>query len=574
MGKVKKLFTSVRIIVLLVALILAVVAIHPNFGNKGVAIRNVEANSSASLAGIQNPKPTMPPMAREVVTLINNKPVEDIVDYYDIVGKLKVNQTVQIKTTKGFYTLRTKEAFETIELNGTVTKTVEETIQENRTVNGTSMLVNKTIKKKIKVPRTKQVSLGIEDIGLSIYNAPFTNIRKGLDLQGGTRVLLQPEKKLSEYDLNILLDNMKERLNVYGLSDLIIRDTRDLEGNQFIIVEIAGATEKEVHSLLAKQGKFEAKVGNTTVFSGGQDITFVCRSPECSGIDPNVGCSESNGQWFCGFRFSISLRKQAAERQAEATKSLEIVTSPTGGSYLSEPLVLILDNVPVDELNIGSDLKGSAVTDIEISGGGSGNSRQEAVLVTLNNMKRLQTIMITGSLPIKLDITKVDTISPVLGDAFLREALLVALLAIGAVVIILSLVYRNFKITVPIMITLLVEIVLLLGLASLIGWNIGLVAIAGIIVAVGTGVDDQIVITDEILRGTKGTIYNWKERMKKAFFIILAAYATLMVAMLPLLFAGAGLLKGFAIITMLGVTIGVLITRPAYAKMIEILLKD
>jgi preprotein translocase subunit SecD len=41
----------------------------------------------------------------------------------------------------------------------------------------------------------------------------------------------------------------------------------------------------------------------------------------------------------------------------------------------------------------------------------------------------------------------------------------------------------------------------------------------------------------------------------------------------PLLFAGAGLLKGFALTTILGISIGVFITRPAYAAAVEILLK-
>jgi len=38
-----------------------------------------------------------------------------------------------------------------------------------------------------------------------------------------------------------------------------------------------------------------------------------------------------------------------------------------------------------------------------------------------------------------------------------------------------------------------------------------------------------------------------------------------------LLNAGAGLLKGFAITTIIGVSVGVFITRPAFAKMIEII---
>jgi hypothetical protein len=48
---------------------------------------------------------------------------------------------------------------------------------------------------------------------------------------------------------------------------------------------------------------------------------------------------------------------------------------------------------------------------------------------------------------------------------------------------------------------------------------------------------------------------------------------TVLAAMLPLYGFGTAMLKGFAIITVLGVSIGVFITRPAFAKIVEILLK-
>ena len=112
------------------------------------------------------------------------------------------------------------------------------------------------------------------------------------------------------------------------------------------------------------------------------------------------------------------------------------------------------------------------------------------------------------------------------------------------------------------------EVVLILGFAALFKWNLDLAAIAGIIAAVGTGIDDQIIIVDEVLK-QRIRVLNWKEKIKRAFFIIFSAYATTVVAMLPLLFAGAGLLKQFAITTIAGVTIGVLITRPAFASIVE-----
>jgi len=54
----------------------------------------------------------------------------------------------------------------------------------------------------------------------------------------------------------------------------------------------------------------------------------------------------------------------------------------------------------------------------------------------------------------------------------------------------------------------------------------------------------------------------------------LVAYLCLVVAMIPLFYAGAGMIKGFALTTIVGVTIGVLITRPAFAKFIEVLVNE
>ena len=132
--------------------------------------------------------------------------------------------------------------------------------------------------------------------------------------------------------------------------------------------------------------------------------------------------------------------------------------------------------------------------------------------------------------------------------------------------------YRKVAISIPIIITGLSEVFIILGFAALIRWNLDLAAIAGIIAAVGTGVDDQIVITDEVMYGRKNQEH-WLKRMKNAFFIIFAAYFTMLVAMLPLWFLGAGVLRGFALTTIVGVTIGVFVTRPAYGKMIEILME-
>jgi len=527
--KIKKIFTNTRVLVFLAVLLMAIIAIHPNPNNEGVTIRNVEKNSSADIAGIKSPLPKTAPMSKEKIIAINNVQIKDEEDYYEYISELKPLRTITIKTNKALYKIETKADAE-----------------------------------------------GNADLGLKVYNVPTTNIRKGIDLQGGTRVLLQPEEKVTKPDMEMLLDIMKQRLNIYGLSDVVVRTSNDLSGNQYILVEIAGINEQEIKELLAKQGKFEAKIANKTIFRGGQDIKYVCKSTDCSGIDPNVGCSqfEDGSGWACTFRFAITLTKEAADVFANATKDLEIIINErTGKEYLNESIDLYLDDEHIDSLEISAGLKGKAEQDIAISGPGSGASQQEAMINSIKNMKKLQSVLTTGILPIKLDIVKTDALSPSLGKEFLNNAFLIGLIAIVVVGAIVFIRYKEWKVTLAMMIMVASEIIIILGVAALnIEWNIDLAAIAGIIIVVGSGVDHLIIISDETLRQEFYT--NWKEKIKRALFIIMGAYLTTVVAMIPLLRAGAGLLKGFALTTIIGVSIGFLVTRPTYAKIIEILLKD
>jgi preprotein translocase subunit SecD len=95
----------------------------------------------------------------------------------------------------------------------------------------------------------------------------------------------------------------------------------------------------------------------------------------------------------------------------------------------------------------------------------------------------------------------------------------------------------------------------------------------------GSGVNDQIVITDETLGGKgkkerREEQESWKSKLKRALFIIFASYFTMLVAMLPLWFAGAGLLRGFALTTIIGITMGVLITRPAFGEFLDLFVEN
>jgi preprotein translocase subunit SecD len=425
---------------------------------------------------------------------------------------------------------------------------------------------NESIKTIFKTTKSEIVYFSDKSPEITVSEIPKTAIRLGLDLSGGARALVKAKEfDLSSSQADDLSDVIKNRLNVYGIEDIQVASISDLNGDFYIRIEVAGATPEDLKSLISQQGKFEAKIEEEIVFVGGdKDITSVARSGQDALVET---CDQSQGAYFCNFRFTIFLSQDAAKRHAEITDKLEInqTTGESGNRYLSKPLELFVDNILVDSLFISEGLKGRVTTQISISGSGTGETQDQAYDNAISEMNKLQTILITGSLPYQLEIVKLDNLSPSFGKEFINSILIAGLFALIAVFLIILIRYRNVKYSLAIVLTSISEVVIILGIASLIKWNLDLPSIAGILATIGTGIDQQIIVLDE----AKSQFLSIKQRMRRAFIIILGAYFTVVVAMLPLYWAAAGFFKGFAITTLIGITAGILITRPAFTDIVR-----
>ncbi len=493
---------GIRTWILIIAILISILAIRPSF-NSGVLVKSVDMNSSIGNEGLK---------AGEIIKSVNGVEVKDKEAY--------------------------AQAISSIDFNGTEKKII------------------------IVTEKGEYISLTAEAPKITVDDVPKTKIQTGLDLRGGARALVQPEGQINEAQLNDLIAVSRNRFNVFGLSDVNIRGVSDLSGNKFMLVEVAGASPDDLENLISQQGKFEAKVGNQTVFEGGKrDISDVCRNDaSCAGVQ---SCFPSSTGYGCNFAFTVYLTEEAANKHAGITGNLSLDDT---GQYLSDKLYLYVDDKEVDSLLISANLKGRATTQISIQGSGSGTTQQEALDNAKVSMNKLQTILITGSLPYKLNIVKLDTISPNLGSDFIRAIIYAGIAAIVLVSIIVFVRYRKFKSSLALLFTSFSELIIILGVAAFIRWNLDLPSIAGILATIGTGVDQQIVILDEA-KSLK--VSSAKEKMKRALFIIMSAYFTSLVSLLPLYWAGAGLFKGFAITTIIGITSGMLISRPAFAEMIR-----
>ncbi len=458
------------------------------------------------------------------------------------------------------------------------------------------------------------------NIGIEVRDVTPTNLNMGMDLVGGTRVLLKPvysedvNKTNETLSTEQIISTLQTRMNVYGLKEINFQSVRDVRGNNYIQIEMAGASKEEIDDLLEREGVFEAFIPrlvnfrngsgavelgdkNFTIEKEGQNITFgnnvfgVNDTLSLNDIEFDVWNITNQSAVLSGkifttedikyvyfdsqhsyirkygsgweFSFQILVSDDGAERFAKVTEDIPVVIDPkTGESYLERKIYLFLDETPMDDLRIGSGLAGKAYSTPQITGGGV--SEED----TSSSMRRLQSILSSGALPVELEAIRVDSISPSLGSQFIRGVLLAGFGALIAVSLVISIRYKNWKIVLPILITSLSEIVIILGVASFIRWTIDLAAIAGIIAAVGTGVDHQIIITDEVSSG-KELAFSLKEKIKRAFFIIFGTASTTIAAMLPLGIIGIGVMRGFAITTIIGVLVGIFITRPAYSKIIE-----
>ncbi|MBT4376300.1 PDZ domain-containing protein [archaeon] len=493
------------IIVVLLSLV-AIFGFPPKFVNPGIMITSIDSNSSLFEQGLRQ---------GDTITQIDGVKIKTMEDYSKIIS----------------------ERFPSTE----------------------------NIKLSITTQNNEYLFFGNEFPEISITKIPSSNLELGLDLAGGSRALIQAENKsLNTEEIADLVEITSNRLNAFGLTDLRVVSVSDLSGNNFMLIEIAGATPKDLRKLISEQGEFQGIIGNEVVFEGGErDIASVGRDAQNARIE---GCDQSSdGNQYCRFSFTITLSGDAAKNHAEVTDKLEVnVTNE--GKYLSEKLDLVLDGNLVSSLFISEGLKGRVTTQISISGSGAGATQEEAYLAAKEEMKQLQTVLMTGSLPYKLEIVKLDTISPTLGDEFTKSILLAGLAALLLVAVIVFVRYKNWKSSLALLATTFAEVIIILGIASMIKWNLDLPSLAGILATIGTGIDDLIILLDE---STHGLNISLKQRLKRAFVIIMGAYFTSLVSLLPLMWAGAGLLKGFAITTIIGISVGVFITRPAFSEMIK-----
>ena len=103
---------------------------------------------------------------------------------------------------------------------------------------------------------------------------------------------------------------------------------------------------------------------------------------------------------------------------------------------------------------------------------------------------------------------------------------------------------------------LIINLILLMGILTILGATLTLPGIAGIILTVGMAVDANVLILERIkeeMKNEKSIIHSFDSGYQKAKTAVLDANVTTLISAIILFFLGSGPVKGFAVTLGIGI---------------------
>lgn len=342
------------------------------------------------------------------------------------------------------------------------------------------------------------------------------HIRQGLDLQGGTHIVMQAEdteeNKVTNEAITQVINIMQKRVNEMGLTEPIIQR----EGANRIIIELPG--EKDPQKAIETIGKtavlqFKDEEGNVKLT--GEDLK---------------NAKEQMGQ-----------NKQplvALEFSDEGGKKFGALTAGNIGRHIG--------------IYLDGELLTNPVVNEAITGGSAVITGQR----TLEEAKDLAILLRSGALPVKVSVMEVRTVGPSLGQDSKDKSVVAFTIGLSLVVIFMLAVYRMAGFVADV--ALLVYVLILLGILNMLHATLTLPSVAGVILSIGMAVDANVLIferfKEEIASG-KLLRLAVQSGFKRAFVTIFDANMTVIITSCILFFLGSATVKGFAFSLGLGVAV-------------------
>ena len=307
-------------------------------------------------------------------------------------------------------------------------------------------------------------------------------------------------------------------------------------GEKRILVELPGLKDPErIKKLLGKTAKLNFRLVNDSSDFGTDELISetgenlkVSKRIVMSGenlIDAQPSIQNQNNEPTVSF----TLDRLGAQKFGRATTD-----------NVGKRLAIVLD---------GKIISAPSINEPITSGKGiiSGN-------FTFQDATDLSLLLRSGALPTPLNVVEERTVGPDLGEDSIRSG--VTSLIVGFILVIIFMFYK-YKIFGLIANTALVaNLLMLVGILTILEATLTLPGIAGIILTVGMAVDANVLIFERIkeeLKTEKSTIHAFDAGYSKAKITVLDANITTLIAAIILFAFGSGPVKGFAITLGIGI---------------------
>src|SRR3989338_5775462 len=216
-------FLTLRVWILLIALVLAVIAISPNPWAEGIEIVSIDPSSDAAQNGLS---------VGQILVYIGDQEITSLQDVSDtLVFFAYPAQDIVVKTTDEdvTYSVTNDLGFIVDENLTVIASKVNVTLGSTLlSINGEEV-TNYTLFKdvydtliptrmiRIETDEGLFAYLSREVLDITVGEVQKTHLVFGLDFTGGTRVLLQPvsTEEITDDDITMLIDVLGNRLNVY-----------------------------------------------------------------------------------------------------------------------------------------------------------------------------------------------------------------------------------------------------------------------------------------------------------------------------------------------------------------------
>ena len=173
---------------------------------------------------------------------------------------------------------------------------------------------------------------------------------------------------------------------------------------------------------------------------------------------------------------------------------------------------------------------------------------------TFQEATDLALLLRSGALPTPLDVVEERTVGPDLGEDSIKSG--ITSLIVGFLLVILFMFYKYRIFGLVANTALIANLLMLIGVLTILEATLTLPGIAGIILTVGMAVDANVLIFERIreeLKTEKSIIHAFDTGYTKARITVLDANITTLIAAIILFAFGSGPVKGFAITLGIGI---------------------